>query len=84
VVNPNVETWYSWNSSITKVEDNKAYIGDDFYANIQTEKIKVGHSFFGEYEVYSNLTSFNSSLESLEDGSQMFMKNPNLITFDIP
>ena len=84
VVNPNADTFYPWKSSITKVEDNKAYVGDTFYANIQTEKIKNGTSFFGCFEAYTDLTSFNSSLESLVDGSQMFMYNPKLITFDIP
>lgn len=33
VVNPNGR-WDSWNESITKVEDNKAYVGDTLYGNI--------------------------------------------------
>ena len=71
VTNPN-GTSTGWNTSIAKVEDNKAYTGDiDFYgnlsnlalcANVQTNKIKNG-----EYMFYncSALTSFSSDLSSL-------------------
>jgi hypothetical protein len=38
VINPNGSS--VWNTSITKVEDNKAYTSSGFYANIQTEKLK--------------------------------------------
>jgi len=46
VTNPNASSSTAWNSSITKVEDNKAYVGDTFFANVQTEKIKDGGSTF--------------------------------------
>ena len=35
VVNPNGGN--AWNTSITKVENNKAYVGEDLFANIQSE-----------------------------------------------
>ena len=44
VINPNGSS--AWNTSITKVENNKGYVGDTFYGNIQTEKIKNGNSMF--------------------------------------
>jgi hypothetical protein len=66
VTNPNGSS--AWNTSITKVEDNKAYVGDTLYGNIQTEKIKDGYSTFA----YSNLSTFNGDLSSLTNGEKMF------------
>lgn len=77
VTNPNGSS--AWNTSITKVEDNKAYVGDTLYGNIQTEKIKNGgNMFYG----CSALTAFSSDLSSLELGYQMFYNSSNFTTFD--
>ena len=62
VTNPNVSNYSAWNSNITKVEDNKAYIGETLYGNIQTEKIKDGDFIF---KYCTNLTTFDSDLSSL-------------------
>ena len=85
VVNPNGSS--AWNSSITKVENNKAYTTDiDFYsnlsnlalcANVQTEKIKDGSSMF----YCSALASFSSDLSNLTNGCCMFNTCDNLTTF---
>ena len=66
VTNPNSG---AWNTSITKVEDNKAYIGDTLFANIQTEKLVNGHNMFYYCEL---LDSFSSDLSSLTNGKSMF------------
>ena len=58
----------TWNTSITKVEDNKAYVGNDVFANIQTERIKDGSYMFQ----YAPITSFNGDLSSLVNGCCMF------------
>ena len=58
----------AWNTSITKVEDNKAYVGDTLYGNIQTERIKDGSYMFQ----YSEITSFNGDLSALVVGYMMF------------
>ena len=44
--NPTGSNRKAWDSSITKVEDNKAYISSGFHANIQTEKLKDGTYMF--------------------------------------
>ena len=77
VVNPNGSS-SAWNDSITKVENNKAYVGEDLFANIQTEKIKNG-----QYSFYycKQLASFNSNLSSLTNGYRMFYGDENLTTF---
>ena len=81
VINPNGNS--SWNSYITKVEDNKAYekqgilSTEKFYANIQTEKIKDGTGMFNG----TAMTIFNSDLSSLENGTRMFV-NGGLSAFD--
>jgi hypothetical protein len=70
VTNPNGSS--AWNTSITKVEDNKAYVGeagDTFFANVQTEKIKDGNFMFNRCYY---LTTFNSNLSSLTNGYGMF------------
>lgn len=68
----------AWNMSITKIVDNKAYIDDTLYANIQTEKLKEGYYMFG----YSSaLDEFSSDLSSLENGEYMFSGCTNLTTF---
>ena len=63
VTNPNGD--YPWNTSITKVVNDKAYVGDTLYGNIQTEKIKDGRSFF---YMDSALTSFAGNLDNLVIG----------------
>ena len=78
VTNPNASTYSAWNTSITKVEDNKAYVGDTLYGNIQTERIKDGDAMFRNCE---NLTSFNGDLSSLTSGYTMFDYCKNLKTF---
>ena len=75
-----ITTSSAWNDDITKVEDNKAYVGDTFYANIQTERIKDGSGMFESERRVSNLTSFTSDLSSLTNGDAMFY-NSNLTTF---
>ena len=68
---------YTWNMQITKVQDNKAYIGNDFQANIQTGKIKDGGYMF-----YTELSSFDSNLDSLVNGDRMFSES-KLTKFEI-
>lgn len=78
VINPNINNSSSWNKTITKVEDNKAYVGDEFFANIQTNMIKDGHTmFYG-----SELASFNGDLNNLENGYMMFYET-KLASFDV-
>ena len=60
---------YSWNSSITKVEDNKIYAGNELYGNIQTERIIDGVQLFS---YCSNFSLFDSDLSNLENGNDMF------------
>lgn len=94
VTNPNGSS--AWNTSITKVEDNKAYTGEDdgyggysnlsnlaLCANVQTNKIKDGNRMF---YICTNLKSFNSDLSSLTNGSEMFRYCDKLISFssDLP
>lgn len=66
------KTWSnstSWNKNITKVENNKAYINDAFFANIQTDMLENGDALFGT----SNLSSFNvSALPNLKSANNMF------------
>ena len=78
VVNPSKDTQDAWNRKITKVENNKAYVGDNLYANIQTEKIKDGDSMF---QNCSYLTSFTSDLSSLDNGNYMFGRS-SIISFE--
>ena len=74
------EVYDSNGLTITKVENNKAYNGDEFVCNMQTEKIKIGEKMF-----YKNtaLTVFDSDLSSLTDGSSMFRSCSNLTSFDV-
>ena len=74
--NPNVSE--AWDSSITKVEDNKAYVGDTLYGNIQTDMIKDGSYMFHNS---SQFTSFNGGLSNLTNGAYMFNNCQNLTTF---
>lgn len=69
VVNPNAGNFAAWNTFITSVTDNKAYIQDTFYANIQTDKIKNGSYLFNEC---SDFTTFSSNLDSLVNGEMTF------------
>jgi hypothetical protein len=81
ITNPNGTS--AWNTSITKIVENKAYIGDEFYANIQTERIKNGRDLF------SGCSNFDFTIENLmaesfinlEDGSRMFKNCSNLSTW---
>ena len=68
-----------WDTSITKIEDNKAYVNDSLYGNIQTERIKYCSYMF---DTYDNLTSFTSDLSSLIGGDGMFTRCYNLTTFN--
>ena len=79
VTNPNAYNTAAWDSSVTKVKNNKAYQGENFYCNIQTDMIKDGAYMF--YKL-ANLTSFESDLSSLQNGSTMFCKTSNLNTFN--
>ena len=78
VTNPNASNNSAWDSSITKVEDNKAYTNDTTYKNIQTEKIKNGEYMFSGCD---NLTSFTSDLSNLTNGHSMFIGCDNLTSF---
>ena len=55
---------------VTKEVDNKAYIGDEFYANIQTDMIEDGQHIFAGRP--SQLASFSSDLKSLKKGNCLF------------
>ena len=78
VTNPNASNNTAWDSSIIKVEDNKAYVNDTTYRNIQTEMIKEGTNMF---RYCPQLTSFNSDLSGLTDGICMFNDCPQLSEF---
>ena len=67
-----------WNRSITKVVDNKAYIGNTLYANIQTEKIDHGEGLFYNCD---ELTTFDSDLSSLKSAVNMFSYSEKLSEF---
>ena len=69
----------AWNTSITKVEDNKAYVGDTLYGNIQTDMIKDGNQMFSGC---SGLTTFDSDLSNLTKGNTMFGSCSSITTFD--
>lgn len=58
---------HSWNANITKVQDNVAYVDDELWANVQTDRIVDG-----SYMFYENLSSFDSELSNLNNGQQMF------------
>ena len=77
--NPNAYNNAAWDSTVTKVEDNIAYQGENFYCNIQTDMIKDGTYMFRDL---TNLTSFESDLSSLQNGTSMFYKTTNLNTFN--
>ena len=79
VTNPNIDGPVAWNTSITKVEENKAYIDDILYANVQTEKLNEADDMFAQC---SNLTVFTSDLSSLISGRGMFSNCSNLSSFD--
>ena len=78
VTNTNADS-SALDSSITKVENNKAYVGEDLFANIQSEKIKDGTNMF--YRC-TDLTTFTSDLSSsLTNGYRMFCFCSNLENF---
>ena len=79
VTNPNASNKSAWNTSITKVEDNKTYIDDTLFANIQTEKLVNGRSMFYYCKL---LNSFSSDLSSLTIGTSMFAGCSTLTTFN--
>lgn len=79
ITNPNAYNNAAWDSTVTKVENNKAYQGENFYCNIQTDMIKDGTYMF---KSATNLTSFESDLSSLQNGVAMFYKTSNLNTFN--
>lgn len=58
----------AWNSNITKVVNNEAFIGSTKYATVETNKLKDGTGMF----YVSNLSEFSSDLSSLENGTYMF------------
>lgn len=58
-----------WNSSITKVEESKAFIDEDFFANLDTNNIIDGSFFFSNCK---SLTSFISDISSIKTGDAMF------------
>ena len=71
---PNASFWNSKiykpnNLTITKVENNKAYNGEEFVCNIQSEKIKNGSQLFFNCP---ELLTFNCDLSSLDSGNLMF------------
>lgn len=69
VTNPNGDDMSAWNTSITEVSNNKAYIGDSFYANIQTDKIKNGSYLFNDCQ---NFVTFSSDLDTMTNGEMTF------------
>ena len=88
IVNPNKDLpsdtcveGMPWNSSITKIENNKAYIGDVMWANIQTERITENSGYDSIFRDCSNLISFNSDLSSLTTGALMFNNCHYLTSF---
>ena len=68
-----------WNNSITSVEENKAYIGDTEWANIQTDMINDGREMFAEC---SSLSTFSSKLSSLTHARGMFKNCSQLESFE--
>ena len=76
-IKKSTDIYSAWNRDVTKVEDNKAYIGDELYANIQTDAIVDGCAFFRT----GNIESFKSKLTSMITGYYMF-NNSKLKTFE--
>ena len=76
VTNPNSGS--AWNTSITKVENNKAYVGNDLFANIQTEKIKDGNGLFSD----TLIKQFYGDMPELVNGYNMFGWAQKLTTFN--
>ena len=71
VTNPNgwqIET--HWGGEITKIENNKAYVGNTLYANIQTENITTAAYMFSGSDC--KLTSWKGDLPNLKNGLGMF------------
>ena len=77
VKNPRTGNMDSWNENITKVQNNKAFIGDTLFGNVQTEKIKDGYNFF----YYAALESFDSDLSNLKKANTIFTGCYNLKSF---
>lgn len=65
----NLKIYKPNNLTITKVENNKAYNGEEFVCNIQSEKIKNGSRLFLNCP---ELVTFNSDLSLLDNGNLMF------------
>lgn len=74
--------WGAWNTEITKVIDNKAYINDELFANIETSKITKANTSWQPYnpmfDSCYNLTEFSSSLQNLEYGYNFMYRCFNL------
>ena len=81
VINPNASSSSAWNTSITKVEDNKAYIGDEFYANIQTENIEDGSCMFRGCNNFTSVDAGDMNLHNLTNGYCMFDGCTNMTSF---
>lgn len=77
VTNPNNPQ--PWNTDVTKVENNKAFIGEELYANVQTEKMK---EFGGIFYNSNNIISFDSDLSSAKGFTMTFFNCPNLTSFN--
>ena len=70
VQSPNAnDEGYAWNTRITKVENNKAFVGDTLFSNIQFEKVKNGSQMF--YSCTA-LETVDVNLSSLMNGYRMF------------
>lgn len=69
VTNPKMGRNIAWNTDITSIRNNEAYIGWDKYCNIQTDMIKNGKYMFRNC---TKLTSFDSDLSNLDFGYYMF------------
>ena len=63
---------------VTKVVDNKAFNGTEFYANVQTSKLMDGDFMFYN----TDLSQFSSDLSSLVNGAYMFSNCRNLTNFE--
>jgi hypothetical protein len=81
VINPNLDDNNAWNTSITKVVGNKAYKGDEFYANIQTENIEDGSCMFRGCSNFSSVDGGDMNLHNLTNGYCMFDGCTNMTSF---
>ena len=75
----NKEIYQQYELTITSVNSDKAYNGDNFVCNIQSEYIENGDNLFLNNK---NLVSFEGNLNALTSANYMFKNCYNLTSFE--